>query len=99
MGYAARRLRARHARRLVARFVMTGYAFILWVVTGWGLGLSASATVAGVVLALPSAIIVVAIRIAASISAVVAAIVSAIIVIRTIPRVMAHAITAAARYV
>jgi hypothetical protein len=53
MGYAARRLRARHARRLVARFVMTGYAFILWVVTGWGLGLSASATVATLCIGLP----------------------------------------------
>ncbi|NEU13148.1 hypothetical protein G3T14_13515 [Methylobacterium sp. BTF04] len=53
MGDAARRLRARHARRLIARFAVTGCALTVGAGAGWVLGLSASATLATVCIGLP----------------------------------------------
>ncbi|MCJ2127274.1 hypothetical protein [Methylobacterium sp. E-045] len=53
MGNAARRLRARRARRLVARFAITGCAFTLGAGTGWALDLPVSGTVAALCIGLP----------------------------------------------
>jgi hypothetical protein len=58
MGVAARRLRARRARRLVARFALWGCALALGAVAGWAGGLTASATIATLCIGLSTAALI-----------------------------------------
>lgn len=58
MNGGVERLRARRARRLVARYVVAGGILVLGGAAGWVLGLSVSATVATLCIGLPAMVLI-----------------------------------------